>query len=642
MLLHKRLIDILDILLQQKIISLNTLMNIFNVTDRTIRNDINSLNSILKKYKLIIKSKRNKGYYLEIQDKELYKIFLEMLNKEKQNYQLLDSSEERIKYLLNILLYNDKYLNIDEISEILFVGTSTLKNYIKLLEPILEKYNLELIQKTNKGIKIIGNESDKRKCIFDNIISQNFQNYITTFTQEEYQIFDGIDLNKLKSIIYYNLQKYNIPMNDFNLKNLIIHSALMISRIKLDYYINFNIQIKITKNYQHFINSTTKELEEIFDIIVSEGEKMYLYSHLIANTHTENLHNDNFKINDIINNLLITIYNDYNFDLNNDEILIKDLLYHFKTILNTKYLNLDKRNPLLNTIKANFPLAFNITLTSITKIFSHLPYKLTEDEIGYISLHIGAAIERCFYGSLETKNVLLICGSGQATSRILETRLNQFFKDKINIIKILAYHEFLNLSKQNLNNIDFIISTVPIQETIIPSILVNFTLKDKDIESITKFLTQISSNKTKKSMRFFDKDLFLHLKTIQNKEILLNKMCSKLLEKNFVNNDFLNSVLERESISNTNMNEIFALPHPMSLCANETKVFVTILDKPIIWHKKNTVKIIFLLAINVNDQQHLEHLYDIFIEVINNNKLQHQILKSKSFDEFINTLENYL
>ncbi|MFQ7174513.1 MAG: PRD domain-containing protein [Thomasclavelia ramosa] len=73
-----------------------------------------------------------------------------------------------------------------------------------------------------------------------------------------------------------------------------------------------------------------------------------------------------------------------------------DLFLHFKSILNTKSFALNKRNPLLNTIKTNFPLAFDITLTCTAKIFNKPPYILTEDEVGYVSLHIGAAIERCF------------------------------------------------------------------------------------------------------------------------------------------------------------------------------------------------------------------------------------------------------
>lgn len=58
------------------------------------------------------------------------------------------------------------------------------------------------------------------------------------------------------------IQKYQI------IKNLIIHSALMISRIKYDYYINNNLNIKIENKYINFINKITKQIEDNFNVVV--------------------------------------------------------------------------------------------------------------------------------------------------------------------------------------------------------------------------------------------------------------------------------------------------------------------------------------------------------------------------------------
>ena len=44
------------------------------------------------------------------------------------------------------------------------------------------------------------------------------------------------------------------------------------------------------------------------------------------------------------------------------------------------------------------------------------------------------------------------------------------------------------------------------------------------------------------------------------------------------------------------MNEVFALPHPMRLCAKDTKVAVAIIDKPLTWYQQDTVQIIFFTS----------------------------------------------
>ena len=635
---YNRLNEIFDYVRQDNIISVNRLASLLHVTDRTIRSDIQIINEILEKNGSKIKLKRKTGYYIEINDQEKYNAFLYAIKQNKMNNLELDTSQDRIKYLLNILLYSNNYISLDDLADKIYVSKNTLQNYIKTLKNIFLKYNLEYISKTNVGIKVIGNENDKRKCLVENVLSFNFQNYVTGFTKDEYTLFEGIDLDLLKQIIANKLTVAQIKTNDFNFKNLIIHFALMISRIQFDCYINTNNAIKIDDNYANFINDIAKEIEEAFDITISEGEKKYIYSHLVANTRLNDLVSNDNKIKALVEELLNNIYYDYNFDLRNDEILSHDLFLHFKSILNTKSLALNKRNPLLNTIKANFPLAFDITLTCITKIFNKPPYILTEDEIGYVSLHVGAAIERCFSGSLQRKSVILVCGSGQATTRMLEARLNVFFKDKIMIVHRASYNEFINYTKRELLNIDFVISTIPLKINYVPTITVDFSLNNQNIEDISKFLTSISLDKMKKSNKFFDKNLFLHLDKIESKETLLKQMCHLMEEQNIVDNDYFDYVMERENLAKTNMNEIFALPHPMRLCAKDTKVAVAIIDEPLTWYKQDTVQIIFLLAIKQGDQQDIEHLYDIFIEIVNNPKLQQNIIHCHDFDSFINNL----
>lgn len=621
----------------EQMVPVTSLCELFNITDRTLRTYIQMMNNTLEKHGAIIKLKRKCGYYIEVMDQAQYDAFLiELAQTEKYSIEL-DSTKDRVKHLLNILMYQKEYISLEELAEQVFVSINTLKNYIKTLNDLLSKYDLELITKASLGVKIIGDENNKRKCLLESILNKNLQDYITEFSKEEHLLFKGIDLNQLRDILYHKLKILDIEINDYNFKNLVIHFALMISRIKKNYCIETNIDFKIDSSCLDLIEDLSHEIEKHFNLHIPEGEKQYMYSHLVANSHLDDLINKDIQIKELVFDLLNTIYLDYNFDLRNDEILSNDLFLHLNSMLNTKYLALNKRNPLLNTIKANFPLAFDITLSCVTKVFKNLPYQLTEDEVGYISLHIGAGLERCFSGSIKVKNVILICGSGQATSRMLETRLNIFFKDKIHIHSCMSYNHFMNYPKSELINIDFVISTIPIT-TDIPHVVVNFALQRQDIEAISRLLTQISHNKTKNAIDFFDKNLFLYLEECHSKTDLLNQMFEVMKENDVIDEEFIESVLERETLSKTNMNDLFALPHPIKLCAKQTKVAVAISKDPILWGENASAQVIFLLAIKQGDQQNIEHLYDIFIEIVKNTSLLQQLLQSTTFEDFITRL----
>ena len=129
---------------------------------------------------------------------------------------------------------------------------------------------------------------------------------------------------------------------------------------------------------------------------------------------------------------------------------------------------------------------------------------------------------------------------------------------------------------------------------------------------------------------------------MNSKKELLEELSTLLLNEDIIGDDYLDSVYKREELSNTNMNDVFALPHPLNVFAKQTKVAVAILDEPLKWNGDETVRIVFLLAIKNGDSLNMEHLYDVFIELVNNNKFQREVMCSKTYDQFIKILIQHI
>lgn len=634
---HKRLNMMFNHIRKNEYTPVSSLQSLLNITDRTIRNDILEINDTLSTCGALVKLKRNYGYYIEITDDEKYSDFLKTFEHSDDKKMNIDTSEERIKYILNELLSSEDYVSMDGLSETVFISKNTLNKYIKTIKNIVNKYDLEYITKLSSGVKIIGSEDRIRKLYVEYILSANFNEYVTSFTKEERSIFSNIDLDWLRKITIDQLNSHFVKTSDYNMKNIIIHLALMTTRVLGNHYINL-YNITPDSSIMGLINGLCREIEGKYDIILSQSEKNYMYLQLIANTHLDIAYIDDEKLRDSINQMLEVIYTDFNFDLRNDEILRADLFRHLKSIFTSKLYDLNSNNPLLETIKANYPLEYEITLTAIAKTFVFEPYVLKEDDVGYVSVYIGAAIERCYYKSQKKKNVILVCGSGHATTRMLETRLNIVFPDKINIVKCLSYNEYSSYTKEDVEDIDFVITTITLDNNLLPSVMVDFALNNKDVESINRHLSKMLHKRLQMFEHFFDKDLFMRLKGNTTKEDVIRTMYQKTYDKGIVDERFIDSVLKREEIGKTNMNDVFALPHPMELCATDTKVVVALLDNPIKWNESNMIQIVFMLVIKQGEQTDFEHLYDIFIEIISDSKLQQKIINSQTYEEFMDVL----
>lgn len=616
-------------------VSLQELIAFFHVSERTLRNDIQNINVILGKHGAIIDRIRKKGYFLSVHDHELFDHFLKQSEKQDE-LEGLDNAQKRIQYILQLLLFHDDYISQDELAERIYVSRNTIINYLKTIKIMICEYHLTLTSKTNVGIRIEGSEEQRRACFMELVVPHDLQSMIGGFTKEEESIFEGIDLYKIERIVLQYAKEYDVRFSDFNLRNLILHLALLITRLQSGYPLQLD---NISYDQEYNLQPLIDEIELAFSLSIPQSEMQYLYSHFMSNAKTmykfeENAH----YLKQLIEHLLNVINQNYNFDLRHDTILKEDLTQHFQSILNTKRYHLNKRNPLLNTIKANYPLAYDITMTSIRLVLQEEPFDLTDDEIGYVSLHIGAAIERCFNAQIQKKSVIIVCGSGYATSRMLEAKLNNIFKDKINIIGRYSYHEY---QQMELRNLDFVISTIPIEHKTVPVVIVDFSLYNNDIESITKMLTCDESDTAHKIDSFFEESLFFTFAHTKGKEQLLHTLCEALQRKHYINDDFEASVLRREHIAATNMDEVLAIPHPMDPLSTHTKVAVALLKEPLQWNDKASVRIILLLAINKDDQQNIEYLYDTFIQIMNHTQMQNQLLKATSFSQFMEILHTY-
>ena len=260
----------------------------------------------------------------------------------------------------------------------------------------------------------------------------------------------------------------------------------------------------------------------------------------------------------------------------------------------------------------------------------------SEDEVAYIALHIGAAIERFSSNNRKMKRVMLVCGSGHATIRMIEAQLNSTFKDRMIITQRLSYNEFLNNS---LENIDFIVSTVPIKDEVsVPVVHIELPLLISSFEKIEEYISDsiVPFNLEK----YFDENLFLSNHKADSKNDIIEFLVGKLYQQGLVDGDFLESVLQRENLASTLMDDMIAIPHPLTARSSQTKIAVAILDKPVEWSDNQTAQIILLLAIAESDRNHLEFLYEAFVDITSNPKIQSQIIKVQTLDHFLNILHN--
>ena len=227
-------------------------------------------------------------------------------------------------------------------------------------------------------------------------------------------------------------------------------------------------------------------------------------------------------------------------DLTRDEILYNGLLYHIKPAMYRIKNNIQITNSVFKELILAKDPVLNVVNEGIKEIEELFGVKFPEDEIALIGFHIKASIER--NTSEKTKKVILICGLGYGSSKVLEQSLKENYD--LDIVDVLPYY-LIEDTLPNYKNIDLILSTVDLKHKYgdVPVVKINPLLKEDDFVKLSKY--GIKKGNRKISMKKL-------MKIIKNNTIMENP--DKLIEE--LKRELENSVVDDLSDAGTILREI--------------------------------------------------------------------------------------
>lgn len=492
---NKRFLDIIRLLLKHDdYITINEISNILNVSNKTIRNDLVQVGEWLTEYDLQLIKKTGVGIAIHGSNAQKLKIY--HLIKEKNSQNIDYSPQARKIYIGMKLLLNDK-CHIYELAEELYVSRATIHKDILSLTPLFESSKIKINRKNNNGLFIEGSEKNIRNLLFEFMIHDNgysvFSQMIknTNFTCDGSFPFAALDVNddELKEFL-----KVLESVNNKSLHNLlftvliqiILHFLISFVRISQNKSIvlseNFISELKSQPFYDD-ICELVNALENHYHIYFPDNEKRYLQIFLISVQNSEDLELKNKKDAADLTIQLLTEWDKslpgYNF-LKDQELYNMVYRHLCPSITRFKY-DIMIENPLMNDIESLYSNTFKIIKNSIHIIEEKYNCTVSNDEIGFLTLHLATALNR----EKKPLNTLLVSHGNIGATNLLAQKLTTQFPE-INIIKI---HNFVNIHDANLLNIDLILSTIDLTlDYDIPIITINLFLYDYDISRLKNII----------------------------------------------------------------------------------------------------------------------------------------------------------
>lgn len=632
--MHYNPIELLTVLKTDKYISSNEIAEKLNISNRTVQTRMKELKEELAKNGVAIDSKQNKGYCIQIIDVEKYNEWRKTLVKDKRRH-IPNSVEERFYYLIWILLCAEEHMKIETLSEIMCISARVISDELKYLEDIFRTYNLFLERKPHYGIRLLGNEFDKRKLCADYMVTPIRNEFENMEHQEKYVAIIG-------KIVLDIMYQYNVKFSEGSFQSIVYY--IYISYIRCVHNKNIETATKNQNNdIKHSEYEMAKDLLQILkesgvEITQSENEIAYIAFYIAGRRifgEEENksvspivIENAN-KLSNIILNCLDRVYNlDFRDNLSVRIILYNHIIpFHIRL----KY-GIPMKNLILDEIKNNYPYSFSIAQRAMADVASEYGKDISEDEIGFFAIIIEMAIESTKKETIK-KNVLIVCMTGKSSSQFLSFRFKKEFGKYVNRLEICSVHEF---EKYDLRGIDYIFTTVPMKSKAgIPVYKIGDFLDENDLSRVRKKLELGNMSFLKK---YYKKELFFpHIKGDTWEEVI-REMCSKIAQNYPIpEKEFCESVIQREKFGHTDFGNNVAIPHPEECFVKESFVSVGILDTPIIW-STNKVQLVILDVIYESTSDEIQQLYQATSNLLASNELVEMVIFSRDYDSFMQML----
>jgi len=454
MLLEARPAELLEELLQLKRPSVNQLMELRNLSRRQVTYDLGKINDWLEDRRLPpIQFKGAR--HLEVPETVREHVRTHEIIGPKRG--MVFSEEERRIFIYLYLFIRSEPISAAHLIQLLQVSRNTVLADVKKANDTNTHFLIRIHYTRQNGYHLKGTEFDKRALVMHHLSRllqmPNGEKMIEYLLNEEGQ---PVPFAKIRTVLQeleraYTLEFVEERVNQFAFFLLFYYFRQREGKLVL-YHADEIEAIKKDPMWQ-----AAEKLIDQLGFAKKETEICYFTIQLLGLS----LGKDEITDSDLLFTLCGQLVADFEskacIAFEKRDVVIKSLYQHVKPAYFRMKYRIPVHNPLLDQIRREHKALYTIVKEVMGPIGVLLGITIPEEEIGFITIHFGALLEKPRKAMPKKKRALVVCPSGISSSLMVKHQLQSLFSE-INIEKTVSLQEFGE--GDFAKNYDLIFSTV--------------------------------------------------------------------------------------------------------------------------------------------------------------------------------------
>lgn len=317
----------------------------------------------------------------------------------------------------------------------------------------------------------------------------------------------------------------------------------------------------------------------------------------------------------VLREIVERISRDWLVELGDDE-FIERLALHVDNLAARAAEHSYSRNPLTASIKAAYPLIYDLSVYLASELARLEGITVNDDEIAYLAMHLGAQLERTRARG-EVVRLAVVAPEYHDARALLVDRLRERLGDEVELT--LGDPGDLDADAAGAAvGADLVVAVLPPRTPLPHIVTVSPIPTEADLERVRAEVARLRRGRRRARLastlsRTIGPDLFVRGVGGREREDVIRLLGDRLIEAGVIDHDYVRGALERERMSSTAFTDLLAVPHAMTMSASRSAIAIAIDERPIEWGDAN-VHVVALIAFAEGGRAEFQAVFDQFVE----------------------------
>ena len=529
----------------------------------------------------------------------------------------------RLHQLVRRLLESDTPLDVHDTADEIYVSSATVESDLARVRSFVSGSGLTL-ERQGSQIWLQGTEMAHRR-VLSRLVHDQTEMQSLDFPALMRVLGEGSvgaeAYARFKSDLVDALGRLGYFVNEYAIADVLMHVAIAADRVARGRPLATGTTL--ARDDSVAVGEVLDELAiRHFGIRFNEGDREFLTTVVLSRIAAPRLeavqtvarHRVNPTVSQAVLDACDAASAEFLIDLSGEDFTWR-LILHVQNLLERAPGSEWSRNPLTRTLKASYPMIFEVAVYIATRLNERLGIPVVDEEIAYIAMHVGARLERS-RSDATPPTATIVCPGYHDLDSLLRSSLDRSLGSTLEVVRVetRADPDWASIDS------DLVLTTIPPPESSDRIVVIPLFLTDADVERVhaaamrVRRIRRLARLRTELEKYFAPGAFVRDLDPDADEESIIRRLGALLVAEGVIDDDYVERSIERERMSSTAFTDELAVPHALSMTASRTAIAVGMADRPIPWGESR-VQVVVMVAFSESDRAAFQTVFEQLVEV---------------------------